>query len=525
MRDTFVVPEHHGELGLWPPLSEWSDVLARNRDILGTWDFTIGGMGFQELRNLARRELLQGGAEYSASLGISTAHRDPDEPIIITGHQPELFHPGVWVKHLAMQRVADRIGASAIDTVVDSDAFAALEVGVPVLGPPVRRSTAVLAVGAEHTCFACAPAPSAERVEEFCSAVEADLSDHDEATRDNARRFFGNLRESAQVSSDLASAVTGARRRYEAALGTDYLAYPVTGLSRSRAFLHFAVGIMFDAARFAEAVNASLIAHRALNGIRSAAQPFANLSEEGGALEVPFWVLSEGMRETLHVQRDAGGLQLRTATDDIVRLPEDPVAAVEALLASGVTIAPKAVTLTLFTRSFVADLFIHGIGGARYDEVTDAVCRAYFEVEPVPYVVATMTMLLPAATGVQPVDDDISALKERLNRLAHNPDQVLGAADLDDATRGSVMLLVAEKTELVARIARPDEDKKTVGAAIRELNARIAEVLDPLREQWESELAGLETRRAEASVLRARDYPFFLWTPQDIDRVLESELP
>ena len=36
---------------------------------------------------------------------------------------------------------------------------------------------------------------------------------------------------------------------------------------------------------------------------------------------------------------------------------------------------PRALTLTLFARLCVADFFIHGIGGGKYDEVTDRIIR------------------------------------------------------------------------------------------------------------------------------------------------------
>ena len=46
------------------------------------------------------------------------------------------------------------------------------------------------------------------------------------------------------------------------------------------------------------------------------------------------------------------------------------------------SLRPRALTLTLFARVCLGDFFIHGIGGGKYDEVTDAIIRDYFGIEP-----------------------------------------------------------------------------------------------------------------------------------------------
>ena len=145
----------------------------------------------------------------------------------------------------------------------------------------------------------------------------------------------------------------------------------------------------------------------------------------------------------------------------------------DALEASGALIAPKALALTLFVRLFCCDLFIHGVGGGRYDQVTDGVIRHYFGVEPPAFVVASMTMYLPLGAHVVS-DEEVGAARERLNRLEHNPDALLGEVEFDsDAERDRATDLAAEKTRLVEQIAKPDADKKALGIRIREVNAEF----------------------------------------------------
>jgi hypothetical protein len=192
---------------------------------------------------------------------------------------------------------------------------------------------------------------------------------------------------------------------------------------------------------------------------------------------------------------------------------EDPT---RAFAAAEVALAPKALLLTMFVRLFCCDLFIHGVGGGRYDSVTDGVCRRYFGIEPPAFVVASITMYLPIGAHAV-TDEEIAASKDRLNRLDHNPDTLLGEVEFDSAEeRATAIGLAQEKTRLVAAIARPEADRKAIGIAIKEANAALALLLEPLRQVMSDELAVLESQRAAAEILTDRTYPFCLWSPQEV---------
>ncbi|MFN9917551.1 MAG: hypothetical protein ACK53L_33510, partial [Pirellulaceae bacterium] len=44
-----------------------------------------------------------------------------DRPLILSGHQPELFHPGVWFKNFLLSSLAARHQAVALNIQVDHD--------------------------------------------------------------------------------------------------------------------------------------------------------------------------------------------------------------------------------------------------------------------------------------------------------------------------------------------------------------------------------------------------------------------
>jgi hypothetical protein len=74
--------------------------------------------------------------------------------------------------------------------------------------------------------------------------------------------------------------------------------------------------------------------------------------------------------------------------------PAEDVPTLMGLQVSG-KLRPRALSTTLFARLGLADLFVHGIGGARYDEITDRLIQSFFDA-PVPeFLTLTATLRLP----------------------------------------------------------------------------------------------------------------------------------
>lgn len=513
-------PAIDGELVARPAFTEWAAMARANHEASAMWQFRVAGIGAVELRALARREALAAAAGFSTRLGVAVREPgDPDGLIVAGGHQPELYHPGVWIKAFLLQRLANDTGATALDLVVDTDGFEAVGFAAPCMSPQVSRCQSRLAVAEQDACFAGTPVPDAARLAEFCSEGDRMLATlPDPGIREHFSAFCEVLTGAREDAGNLAELITFARRRYEATAGTDYLELPLTVVGRTSAWTSFVVDIALSAERFADAYNSSLTDFRVATNARSAAQPFPDLVRDGGVTELPLWRIVDGRRSTLSVRPlDGGGAELLGADGAcIVELPADPVAAAHALDESAELIAPKALALTLFVRTFVTDLMIHGLGGERYDRVTDDVCRRYYGVEPLPSAVASITMRLPL--GMELVtEEEVSSAKGRLNRLEHNPDAMLGEVEFDsDAERARAETLAAEKGDLVRKIAEPDADKKLLGTRIREINAELAEVLAPLRERLGEELARLEHGLAVSDVLTDRTYPFCFWSPNDV---------
>src|SRR5262249_55485525 len=65
-------------------------------------------------------------------------------PLFVAGHQPELFHPGVWVKNFALAGLARRHTGLAVNLIVDNDTVKHTGLRVPVPGNPWPRLRTLL---------------------------------------------------------------------------------------------------------------------------------------------------------------------------------------------------------------------------------------------------------------------------------------------------------------------------------------------------------------------------------------------
>jgi len=127
-----------------------------------------------------------------------------------------------------------------------------------------------------------------------------------------------------------------------------------------------------------------------------------------------------------------------------------------------------------------------------------------------------MTLLLPLGGHIVG-DEDVTHAERRLHRFEHNPDTVLAEVEFDTvAERERAEALAKRKEDAVAAIARPDADRKALGAAIRAINAELTELLQPVGRELREALAHVRAEREGSTVLTDRTYPYCLWDPREV---------
>ena len=178
--------------------------------------------------------------------------------------------------------------------------------------------------------------------------------------------------------------------------GCHNLELPVSVLCRTEPFAWFAGRLLAELPRFHAVYNDSVHDYRRRHGIRSRNHPVPDLAEEDGWLEAPFWGWRAGAprRGRLFARAHSDRIELRVG-DEIWPAPDHDPAAWAERERQGLKVRSRALTNTLYARLFLADLFIHGIGGGKYDELTDELIRRFYGCEPPGFLVLSATRLLP----------------------------------------------------------------------------------------------------------------------------------
>jgi hypothetical protein len=165
-------------------------------------------------------------------------------------------------------------------------------------------------------------------------------------------------------------------------------------------------------------------------------------------------------------------------------------------------VRPRALTLTLFCRLCLGDLFVHGIGGGKYDEVTDAVIRTYFGVDPPGYAVLSATLHLPVPTFPHNAAD-VRELARRERDLYWNPQRYAPEAD--------------EKAGLIAAEPTGRAERRRWFRDLRAATDRLRPaVRDRLAEAGRQLTRAKQEAAANADLLR-RDFAWVLY-PEDVVR-------
>lgn len=451
--DNLQAPTEDGGILIEPPSDCWMSLVKQNIRRLGRLEGKLAGASIREARLSLRSRLFP---------------QKADQPIVAAGHQPEFVHPGVWAKYVAMRAFGDAAGLPTIDFVVDNDAPHA-----PGLRLPAPANDGHLQL--RDVAFSQAPAGSAhegrppisrERLEAIRAEIAAALG----------RTFDESLMpvylEGVQACGEPVDAVDqhlAGCLRVDAALGA---AVPECRVSRvfDGPFL---ADLLLNADRFAACYNASLSEYRRAQNIRSPDRPLPDLARDEGRIETALWIYQplqrrrrlwvEPREDRLLCYADAmpvGELSVRA----LDREPDSAVAGLRPWL-----IRPRALALTLWIRLLACDLFVHGIGGAKYDRITDDIFRGYYGCEPPEYVCVSATLRSPWPMFAV-TEADVADARRRVRDWRFNPQRY--CPDLPPA-------LLAEREDLIRRSDRlwqargPRQQRREVFTAIRAVNAAL----------------------------------------------------
>lgn len=421
---------------------------------------------------------------------------DDEKLLFVAGHQTELHHPGVWAKNVLIDAAARHARGEAYHVAVDTDQPKHLRLRWPGGGEVLTDHPKALSASWAALLDPPTPAHLAAIEDQFEAAASG------WTFNPLVGDFLRSLRRLSLESPNLAAALTNAMHELDWSLGLRHHALTISPLLGCEAYLAFVHHVMAQADRFASDYNAALDAYRREHRIRNSGRPMPNLRVTHEATEVPFWLdnLSTGARTRAQVVRRGNGFAFGIGAEDEFRLNGSADAWTAAgdlqqfLRTHSLRLAPRALTLTMVLRLFLADQFVHGIGGARYDQVTDRLIERHFSIQAPPFCVTTATLYFPGAIGRPRAC--VSCVKAEGHRLRHN---VLGE----------------EKMRLVHAIAAAPRKSPERSRLFFQMHEKLtAAQSHPLLREWQQRLQEAEQQSREDQAVFDREL-FYAIQPRD----------
>ncbi len=514
-----IVPRKHGQVLIEPPLPVLQQALDNSPAPTFHDESLFADQPLKKLRHDARQHLLNAATVWASRTSAPPPPADAlDKPWILTGHQLEFYHAGVWAKVLAANALARN--SIAFDLLVDHDIIDHCGFDIPSLRENNWTRTPIHWASPSSIPADGLHAPTLPLFEKW----DADLAAHPQSHTDSLAFFLAALKPPAHETLPYAQWLSQARSRFERALDVHVHHVPASLVCAGDVWHLFVRAWIEHADAWTSIYNQHLAAYRLREGIKNPQHPMPDLTRTADTFELPFWIYNIGQpRQRLIIRHTPSGI---TILHNAAEIQLRSVLTAE----SDLVIRPRALALTMFLRLFLADLFIHGIGGALYDQITDGILSQLFGIVP-SYACVSAAWLLPLGRPLEDADD-IAALKSQRHHLAHNPQLML---DPFTARKPDVAEQIDERRSLIEQIRNSISTSRRNPDARRQ-RAHWFHQLHTLNEtlhhhaprgllNLDQQLKNALLAREQNKVLLSREYFFPLHSMESLQKLITTLTP
>ena len=534
------------QIFLSPSGDKIGSLLEENKKIFSWYSFTILNQPFREVREKSRKEVVREALSFSKKFDPDIAEKTNPayQYIIQSGHQPVFFHPGIWIKNIFLNKLVKSPlldNSLGLNIILDNDICKDLNLSLPALSSNgnlrVEEISFLSSALTPNLPFEEYPCPSLEMITKFNRDIIHRLKSLESENKDilnNFKNFARCLENSSRFCSrnhkrrNLGEFLGLARRLYEQEIEPAYLEIPFSKICDSDEFLSFFLEIIKNIKSFSKIYNNKLDEYRKLFKIRNQAHPSPNLMIKENLIEVPFWIWREGdQRRKIFILREEEKNYLYNDVYGKIFLTEEgglkSLFSLKTLLKErGLKIRPKALLLTLYNRLFISDLFIHGLGGAKYDLVTDEIIREFFKVEPPHFLVVSCTLYLDFKSSPSASDFKIPALKKKIRDLEFNPERYVDELPLTKKEKNQIGELAEKKIELIKKIKKTLSpiEKQKISEEIKAINNFMGEKVRPIKYELNKKIEKEEEKMKQSKVYTFREFPYCFFSAKELRNLL-----
>lgn len=413
------------------------------------------------------------------AMRLETATLDlPAGRLIATGHQAQLWHPGILAKDIAMDISAGRLDAQRLHVIVDQDTNEAFRLDVPHVEDDRLVVRSIMLADQKPGV------PTGFQSPADAQQLKQRLMDLESSVTSALSEALTNLPECGSLAEQVAAVLARIKRPYAG----DVPVMMVSDLAGLPVFEQVVTRMLNDAPKCAAAYN------RAVAQLPEAGMTLLVASRD--FVELPLWAVgwNEPRRRVFVDLADTKPLFVYDDGEPIDR--------------ERVTLLPRALLLTAVMRSALCDLFIHGTGGLVYDRVTEAWWLSWTGETLAPMAGVTADLFLDLGA---PVADqaDLGHAVWRRHHLPHNMDRVLNL-------EGE---LVREKHSLLARM-NDDRDlvrRRKAFSRIHQINREFVGLHSEAMASADHDLDMTRIGVQNARVAHRRDWCFALYPPGSLN--------
>ncbi len=503
------VPENNWEFFCSHDLTDIPLQLKSNQELIDSYSFKIAGHSYSEFRKIAEAEILNSITDCKEDLF--------PRPYIVTGHQPGLCHPGIWIKNFLADKLARENKGTAFDIIIDYDCSDEIGCSILTRNETLKRKKEILVKLNPRQPFECCSVPGSDQFRDFYQKIQAGLQSFPvNAIIKYVEIFFQKGESALSSSKNLAEFLVKTKKRYEASEGLQYFDIMLSRFCKTRSFLLFTLHIAQNIKRFHDIYNQLLEEYRISHKLRYKANPFPDLKKDADKFEMPFWCINDNKRKSVWIIQEGPYISIYVEDICLFRYEKGNFDYAIKIIDEGeINLRPKAVLLTLFFRLFFADIFIHGISGAKYDEITDGIMEKYYEIKP-PHYIATSLTLFPDLPIDRVQINDVENLKTIIRNIKLKPeifeDKVVGQEAKEKFNK-----LTEEKKKLF-RQTPSKKEKKDHYRKLKTVTEELSGFLDNYSLEVKDKLKILEEKEHENKTASFREFPYFFY---DINKVKE----